>query len=55
MYEYGEYERYSYIVMECLGESLSKLMKSCGNKLSLYSSVRVALDILDRLESIHMR
>lgn len=53
VYEVGETEEFSYMIMELLGPSLSKIQKQQGGKLSVDTVVPIILQALHRLEFIH--
>jgi serine/threonine protein kinase len=53
VFEVGETEEFSYMIMELLGPSLSKIQKQQGGKLSVDTVVPIILQALYRLEFIH--
>jgi serine/threonine protein kinase len=53
VFEVGETEEFSYMIMELLGPSLSKIQKQQGGKLGIDHVVPILLQALYRLEFIH--
>ncbi|OMJ66794.1 hypothetical protein SteCoe_36236 [Stentor coeruleus] len=53
IYEVGETEEFTYMVMELLGSSLSKLQKQQGGRFSVDTIITVLIQALNRLEYIH--
>ncbi|KAI6206342.1 hypothetical protein M3Y94_00899100 [Aphelenchoides besseyi] len=49
----GKKERYSYMVMSLFGPSLSTLFKKCGREFSISTVVRVGIQILYGLKTLH--
>ena len=41
------------MVMSMLGPNLEQLLKLCGGNFSLKTTILIALQIIDRLETIH--
>ncbi|EGR32425.1 protein kinase domain protein [Ichthyophthirius multifiliis] len=50
---YGKTSSFNYAIMTFLGKNLSQISAKCGNKLSLYSTIQVGLQLLDRIECFH--
>ena len=53
VFEVGETEEFSYMIMELLGPSLSKVQKQQGGKLGVDHVIPILLQALYRLEFIH--
>ena len=51
--EYGQCGSVDCLVMEVLGPNLADLLQFCGGKFSLKTTLILALQILDRLETLH--
>ncbi|GMS83508.1 hypothetical protein PENTCL1PPCAC_5683, partial [Pristionchus entomophagus] len=49
----GKKEKYQYIVMSLLGESLAEVLKSCGKSLSVSTQLRLGIQVLYGLKQIH--
>lgn len=50
---YGIQDEYRILIMELMGPNLSELLKKCGGKLSLKTTVWVAIQMLDRIRYLH--
>ena len=53
MYEYGYESNYNYVIVSLLGPNLDQLLKLCSGSFSVKTTMIIALQILDRLESLH--
>ena len=53
IYCYGNNKIYNILVLELLGKSLEELFKLCGNKLSLFSSCKIGIEMIKRINLIH--
>ncbi|OMJ66692.1 hypothetical protein SteCoe_36386 [Stentor coeruleus] len=53
VYEAGETEEFTYMIMELLGPSLSKIQKQQGGKFSLDTVIPILIQSLYRLQYIH--
>ena len=53
MFDYGVCGAVECLVMEVLGPNLSDLLQFCGGTFSLKTTLVIAIQILDRLETLH--
>jgi serine/threonine protein kinase len=53
--KFGETSEFNYIVIDLLGKSLEELKEECGGTLSLKTVLLVAVQVIERLELMHMR
>ncbi|CAD8177239.1 unnamed protein product [Paramecium pentaurelia] len=49
----GKDRQYSYYMSTLLGENLEVLLKKCGGKFSLQTTLQLAIQLIDRLEVFH--
>jgi tau tubulin kinase len=50
----GRQEHFNFLIMERLGENLAELRKHCpGGVFSMYTSLRLGLQMIEALEGIH--
>ncbi|KAH9913385.1 casein kinase I isoform alpha-like protein [Fomitopsis serialis] len=55
MHGFGTTDEVHYLVMDLLGPSLETLFHFCGKRFTLGTVLRIALQAVDRLESLHVR
>ncbi|KAH9911420.1 casein kinase I isoform alpha-like protein [Fomitopsis serialis] len=55
MHGFGTTDEVHYLVMDLLGPSLEMLFHFCGKRFTLGTVLRIALQAVDRLESLHVR
>lgn len=53
VYFYSSCNGKNFMVMDLLGSSLEDLMKSCGGKFSVRTTLQVAIQMIDIIEFIH--
>jgi serine/threonine protein kinase len=55
LYKSGMEDTYSFMILELLGQNLSKVMKSCSGRFSLGTVIIVMKQLLQRIEQIHLK
>ena len=53
IYESGNENQLNYLIMDMYGPNLAQLMKVCGGKFTMKTTLLVGLQIIDRLQVLH--
>ncbi len=53
IYWYGKEDEYNILVMEQLGNSLDQLFKSCDCKFGIKTTIMIAIQLIDLIQSVH--
>lgn len=53
IYQYKNYKKQSIFIMDYLGPTLEDLFDFCGKKFSLKTTIMIAIQVLNRIESLH--
>ncbi|CAD8211376.1 unnamed protein product [Paramecium octaurelia] len=50
---YGQEKRFTYCIMTMLGKNLESVVRKCGGNFELGTSLKIAIQMIDRIETLH--